>query len=87
MIPNPNLISIITAFFGILFFIILALLPSIIELKRPEDHGPKIIRDYDFAHLHDLDIKRAHGENEPKVNSSILREVTAILAFLPDIES
>lgn len=86
MIPNLNLISMIMAFFGILFFIILALLPSIIELKKPEDHGPKIIRDYDLAYLHDLDIKRTNGENEP-ANSPLFREVAAILTLLPDIES
>ncbi|MEM1565018.1 MAG: hypothetical protein QW734_04340 [Candidatus Bathyarchaeia archaeon] len=85
MIPNPNLVSIIMAFFGVLFFIILTLLPSIIELKRPEDPGPKIIIDYDLIYLHNLDVKTPH---ESELTSfSTLREVAAILALLPDIES
>lgn len=85
MTPNP--ISIMTVFFGILFLIILMLLPSIIELKKPKDPGPKIIRDYDFIYLHDLDEKKAYGEDELKANTLILGDVMAFLALLPDLES
>lgn len=86
MAPIPILSSIMI-FLGILFFIILMFLPSIIELKKPRDPGPRIIRDYDLVYLHDLDVKKPYGENDSKAGASILREVTAILAFLPDLES
>ncbi|MEM3703971.1 MAG: hypothetical protein QXX79_06120 [Candidatus Bathyarchaeia archaeon] len=38
-----NLIPIMTLFLGVLTFIIVMLLPAIIELKRPKDPGPRII--------------------------------------------
>lgn len=86
MIPSPNLLSMMAVFFGILFFFILALTPSIIELKKPEDPGPRIIRDYDLVCLHDLAVEKTCGENELKADISILRDVMAIIAFLPDLE-
>jgi len=71
-----------TVFFGILFFFILTFLPSIIELKKPKDPGPRIIVEYDHIYLSDLE-----GGNELKAKVSILEGIMAILTFLPDIES
>jgi len=76
----------ITVFFGILFFLILTFLPSIIELKRPMDPGPRIIVEYYHTYLRDLEIEKSE-ESELKANVSILGEIVAILAFLPDLES
>lgn len=86
MTPNPNTFSIMTVFFSILLFIVLTLLPSIIELKKPKDPGPRAIREYDLASLHDLDMKKVLEENEVKANLPAFKEVGAILAFLPDLE-
>jgi len=74
-------------FLGVLLFIILMFLPSIIELKKPEDPGPRIIGDYNFVYLYDLDVKKPYGEIDSKTGVLILREVTAVLTFLPDLES
>lgn len=88
MIPTPNsLPTMMLLSFGILSFIIFMLLPSIIELKKPKDPGPKIIKDYDYTLLHDLDVKINQEEREPKVDISILREIAAVLAFLPNLEA
>lgn len=93
MIPNPNSVSIIAALFGILFFIILTLLPSIIELKRPKDPGPKIIKDYDYETLHDLDVETnlVESNNDMEITleagNLILKEITVVLAALPNLES
>lgn len=86
MTPNPNMFSIMTVFFGVLLFIVFTFLPSIIELKRPKDPGPRVIKEYDLISLHDLDMKKVWEENEVKVNLSAFKEVGAILAFLPDLE-
>ncbi|MEM2688962.1 MAG: hypothetical protein QXR01_03860 [Candidatus Bathyarchaeia archaeon] len=75
-----------TVFFGVLLFIVFTFLPSIIELKRPKDPGPRVIKEYDLISLHDLDMKKVWEENEVKVNLSAFKEVGAILAFLPDLE-
>lgn len=87
MIPNPNPLFEIALFFGILFFIILTFLPSIIELKKPKDPGPRIIREYDIVYIHDLDLKKTYEEDELKVNTLIFRDAMAFLTFLPDLES
>jgi len=76
----------ITVFFGILFFLILTFLPSIIELKKPKDPGPRIIVEFDHTYLSDLEIEK-NEEGELKANISILGEIMAILTFLPDLES
>jgi len=40
---NPNQITFITLTMAFISFIILLLLPSLIELKKPEDAGPRKI--------------------------------------------
>jgi hypothetical protein len=86
MIPSPNLLSMITVFFGILFFLILTFLPSIVELKKPKDPGPRIIVEYNHIYLSDLENRKSE-DGELKANVSILGEIMAILTFLPDLES
>ncbi|MEM2337200.1 MAG: hypothetical protein QXT44_02595 [Candidatus Bathyarchaeia archaeon] len=70
------------------------LLPSLIELKKPKDLGPRVIKDYDYMILHDLDlgIEIADGgnldlEKELNANITVPKEVSSILAFLSDLES
>ncbi|MBX5321012.1 MAG: hypothetical protein QHH12_03565 [Candidatus Bathyarchaeota archaeon] len=88
MVPTPTPDSVIMLFFGVLTFIILMLLPAIIELKKPKDPGPRIIKD--LIVLCDLDMEinsiiDKDGE-EPKLDKLILKEVSAILAVLPSLE-
>ncbi|MGQ9538345.1 MAG: hypothetical protein ACUVTE_01990 [Candidatus Bathycorpusculaceae bacterium] len=88
MVPNPTPDSVITLFLGVLTFILIVLLPAIIELKKPKDPGPRIIKDP--AVSYDLEMRinyiiDEYGE-EPKLNRSILKELSAILAVLPSLE-
>lgn len=91
MIPTPTPAQTIVLFFGVLTFLILMFLPAIIELKKPKDPGPRIIKDY--VALYNLDallnpVESADCvEKEPKFEELILREVSAILAVLPSLES
>jgi len=72
--------------FGMLFFLILTFLPSIVELKKPKDPEPRIIVEYDHIYLSDLENRKSE-DGELKANVSILGEIMAILTFLPDLES
>ncbi|MCS7124679.1 MAG: hypothetical protein NZ932_04605 [Candidatus Bathyarchaeota archaeon] len=93
MIPTPNPLSTITLLsFGILSFIIFMLMPSIIELKKPKDPGPRVIRDFDYVVLHDLEAKFSSVKDEnpadkmSKIENLAIKEVAAVLTFLPSIE-
>lgn len=80
MVPNPTPDSVITLFLGVLTFIVIMLLPAIIELKKPKD--PAVLYDLDMRINYIID---EYGE-EPKLNRSILKELSAILAILPSLE-
>lgn len=93
MFPTPTPTStLMTLFLGILTFIILMLLPSFVELKRPKDPGPRIIKDHGYATLHDLEDPTSFARNESRfetlrVDNSVLKEIAAILAALPSLEA
>ncbi|MEM1588876.1 MAG: hypothetical protein QW175_00465 [Candidatus Bathyarchaeia archaeon] len=71
MVPTPTInLRLMLLFLSILTFIFITLLPSIIELKKPRDPGPRIIKDYDYVMLHDLEaefifVKNEHYPGEP----------------------
>lgn len=88
MVPTPTPESAITLFFGVLFFIILMLLPSIIELKNPKDPGPRIIKDSVMLDGFSIEINSLEddAERELKFDEFIVKKVSEILAILPSLE-
>lgn len=93
-VPTPTInLRLMLLFLSILTFIFIMLLPSIIELKKPRDPGPRMIKDYNYVTLHDLEaefifVKNEHYPEEAlKADRSIFGEVMAILAVLPNLES
>lgn len=88
MVPTPTPASIIIMFFGVLTFIILMLLPSIIELKNPRDPGPRIIEDSAVLDGFSMKINSVEGdvERELKFDELIVKKVSEVLAILPSLE-
>jgi hypothetical protein len=62
-----------------------------VELKKPKDPGPRIIRDHTVWYDIDFGVKPLENEGdlekELKFGRLISREVSAILAVLPSLES
>jgi hypothetical protein len=88
MVPTPTPASIIIMFFGVLIFIILMLLPSIIELKNPKDPGPRIIKDSAVLDGFGMKINSVEGDVERKLkfDELIVKKVSEVLAILPSLE-
>jgi len=82
MIPASALTSAIMLFFGVITFIIIMLLPAIIELKKPRDAGPKMLENnaqYEISLL-------ANIESDIKFDWTIIKRVAEIIAILPNLE-
>jgi hypothetical protein len=79
----------ITLFLGVLTFIIIMLLPAIIELKRPKDAGPRIILENGF-YLQNLrvplDIPSLEVDEQIEVNQKIFKKIVKVLTALPMLE-
>lgn len=76
--------SAIMLFFGVVTFIIIMLLPALIELKKPRDAGPqKILENYE---RHGIDLLLINMESEIKFDWATVRRVAEIIAFLPSLE-
>lgn len=83
MVPASALTSAVMLFFGVITFIIIMLLPAIMELKKPKDAGPKT-----------LERDRQNGinllvnmESDAKFDWATIRRVAEIIAILPSLES
>ncbi|MEM2971180.1 MAG: hypothetical protein QW270_01985 [Candidatus Bathyarchaeia archaeon] len=69
---------------GILTFLFIMFLPSLIELKKPKDAGPRIIIDYTFdtqpKNVWITDIE------EQEFDQTSTKKLVDIISFLPNIE-
>jgi hypothetical protein len=82
MIPASALTSAIMLFFGVITFIIIMLLPAIIELKKPRGAGPKMLENnaqYEISLLVNI-------ESDIKFDWTIIKRVAEIIAILPNLE-
>ncbi|MEM2911990.1 MAG: hypothetical protein QXM52_07535 [Candidatus Bathyarchaeia archaeon] len=89
MVPTSTLASIIPLFIAVLAFIIVMLLPAIIELKKPKDAGPRIILE-DMLSLQILsvspEIPLLDFDDEVELNQKIIERMAKVLAILPKLE-
>jgi hypothetical protein len=90
MIPTSALISIIPLFIAVLTFIIVMLLPALIELKKPKDAGPRIMLE-DALYLQILnaspDIPLLDVDDDKvELNQKIIERMAKVLAVLPMLE-
>ena len=81
---TPTLISLLILFFGVFIFIVIMLLPTIIELKKPKDAGPRILENYNAQFTINLVMNM---ENDNIVfDPAIVKKVAEIIAILPSLE-
>jgi hypothetical protein len=86
MIPNP-IPTFVLLTIGVLTFLFIMLLPSLIELKKPKDAGPKMIMDYTFdIRSKTQDILMIDMEEEQGFDQTFIKKVVDIISFLPNIE-
>ncbi|MEM3770003.1 MAG: hypothetical protein QXG76_02300 [Candidatus Bathyarchaeia archaeon] len=82
MVPASALTSVIMLFFGVMAFIIIMLLPAIMELKKPKDAGPKIL---ESGEQHGINLL-VNMESDVKFDWTTIRRVAEIIAILPNLE-
>lgn len=89
MVPTSALTSIIPLFLAVLTFIMVMLLPAIIELKKPKDAGSRIMLE-DMIPLQSLsvspDIPLLDFDDEVELNQKIIEKMAKVLAILPKLE-
>ena len=80
-----DLLSIMTIFMTCIFSIVLIFTPAIIELKKPQDAGPRRIiescinqSDYSFTFA---------KAKENKTHSQLSKQISSLLGVLPNLES
>lgn len=87
MIPNP-IPTFILLTLGVLTFLFIMLLPSLIELKKPKDAGPKMIAEYTFGtRSKTQDILMMDMEEEQAFDQIFIKKMVDIISFLPNIEA
>lgn len=86
MIPNLTEIIIIIATTPTLT--LLMFLPALIELKKPKDHGPRIIpmEKSELTTLITRLIPITNIEGDQQFNSALIQTTGKIVAFLPSLE-
>jgi len=91
MISNPTPTTLTMLLLGVSAFILIMLLPAILELKRPRDAGPRIIMDdaviaqrFQYREI----IPLANMEEERfGLDQTIIKRIIDIIAFLPNLEA
>ena len=64
------------------------LLPSLIELKKPKDAGPKMIMDYTFyIQPKTQDVLMIDMEEKQGFDQMFIKKVFDVISFLPNIEA
>jgi hypothetical protein len=89
MIPNPTPTTLILLTIGVSTLIFIMLLPSLLELKKPKDAGPKIIMAYayDMQTLWKEAMPIIDVEEEPGFDKMLVNKIVDIIAILPNLEA
>lgn len=84
MVPNPNPTTFIMLILGLSIFILIMLLPVLLELKKPRDAGPRIIMDNIIAIPQ---LQPIIGEENLALDQALHQKIAEILAVLPNMET
>jgi hypothetical protein len=89
MIPNPSPTALILLTIGVSTLIFVMLLPSLLELKKPKDAGPRIIIDYanGMQTLWKEIIPILDVEAERGFDKILVKKIVDIISILPNLES
>lgn len=89
MILNPNPMTFIMLILGVFVFILIMLLPALLELKRPKDAGPRVIMD-NIILVRTQTRKAtlmANLEEEQKFDQTLTKKIADVISVLPNLES
>jgi len=89
MVPNPTSTTLIMLILGVLAFIVIMLLPALIELKRPKDAGPRAIMDNVVAiqsRIREI-TQIVNVEEEQGFDQALVNKIADIIAVLPSLEA
>ncbi|MEM3696647.1 MAG: hypothetical protein QXQ94_03980 [Candidatus Bathyarchaeia archaeon] len=89
MVPNPTPTTLILLTLGVSTFILIMLLPSILELKKPKDAGPRIIIDNvsETQTLWKEAIPITDIEEESAVDKILVKKIFEVISILPNLET
>jgi len=91
MISNPTPTTLTMLLLGVSAFILIMLLPAILELKRPRDAGPRIIMDDTVIaqRFQSREIIPLANMEEERfgLDQTIIKKIIDIIAFLPNLEA
>jgi hypothetical protein len=86
MLPNLALTFVIISL-GVSIFIIIMLLPAFLELKKPKDAGPRMIKDYTFtANLVTKEILIVNLEEKQEFDQTLVKKIVDVINALPNLE-
>jgi hypothetical protein len=73
---------------GISVFVFIMLLPALLELKRPRDAGPRRILESTQGFLpYSQILMLEKAEERISTDLGIMRKITEIISFLPNLEA
>jgi hypothetical protein len=73
---------------GISVFVFIMLLPALLELKRPRDAGPRRILEGTHGFLpYSQILMLEKAEERISTDLGIMRKITEIISFLPNLEA
>jgi len=87
MVPNPTSTTFFLLVLGILAFIIIMLLPALVEWKKPKDAGPRRIMGHMFFAQTEIGDMMTDAEEEHVFDKMLVDRIAGIIAFLPNLEA
>ena len=90
MVPNLNPTAFIMLILGVSTFILIMLLPALLELKRPKDAGPRAIMDNAStvqSQIREKTILIVNVEEEQRFDQALIKKIADIIAVLPSLET
>ncbi len=87
MIPPPGLTDILTLLLGARGFLLVTLLPAIVELRRPRDDGPRLMAGTILAKNEQIVSKSLKSmEDETGFDRILIGKIAGFISILPDLE-
>jgi len=84
MLPNPNPMTFIVLSLGVSTFILIMLLPALLELKKPRDAGPRTIMNNIIAIPQ---LPTIMEDEKPILDQALYQKLAEILVVLPNLEA
>jgi len=84
MLPNPNPMTFIVLSLGVSTFILIMLLPALLELKKPRDAGPRTIMNNIIAIPQ---LPTIMEDEKPILDQALYQKLAEILVVLPNLET